>query len=349
MKIKINNNLYFNSEGPPLLIAEISSNHCGSKKKFLQHILEAKKSGADLVKIQTYEVSDMTINNKFKIESGTWKGLNLSSLYKKAQTPFEWHYDAFKLAKKNKICLFSTPFSLRALSFLKKFNPPIYKVASFEITDHNLITEIAKTNKPIIISTGLANIKEIKEAIKIIKKFHNKIILLHCISGYPTSEEDINLNQIKFFKKKLKYNFVGLSDHTKDIKAASLASLFKISAIEKHFIIKKSKKSPDNNFSITPKKLKLLKKNIINYYKIMGKDKLIRPKSEKSSHIFRRSIYSTKFIKKGDLFTKKNIGCYRPNLGISSSYFFKIINKKSPFNIKENTPIKKKIIRLLKI
>ena len=236
MKIKINNNLNFNSEGPPLLIAEISANHCGSKKKFLQHILKAKKSGADLVKIQTYEVSDMTINNKFKIKSGAWKGLNISHLYKKAQTPFEWHYDAFKLAKKNKICLFSTPFSLRALSFLKKFNPPIYKVASFEITHIPLLKKIAKTKKPVILSTGMANINEISKAIKTLKKNGcNKIILLHCVSQYPADIRSCNLRSIKFLSDKFNCE-VGWSDHTKNsLLVFDAITNFSAKYIEFHF------------------------------------------------------------------------------------------------------------------
>ena len=190
--IKIGKKLAISSRLRTLIIAEISANHCGSKKSFLKHILAAHKFGADLIKIQTYEPQDMVLKKNFTIKEGLWKKSNLWNLYRKAQTPFDWHYDAFKLAKKYKFELFSTPFSVRAVNFLKKFKPNLYKISSFEITDHNLITEIAKTKKPIILSTGMSSIKEIKSALKIIKKYHNKIIVLYCVSGYPTPLKDIN-------------------------------------------------------------------------------------------------------------------------------------------------------------
>ena len=339
MKIKLNKNIIITNDGPPLLIAEISANHCGSKKKFLQHIISAKKSGADLIKIQTYETCDMTISQKYKIKSGEWKNMNLAKLYDRAQTPYEWHYDAFKLAKKLNVVLFSTPFSIRALNFLKQFNPPIYKIASFEITDVNLINEIAKCKKPIILSTGLSNRKEIENAIKIIKKYHNKIILLHCISGYPTPDDEINLKTINFFKKNFKVNYFGISDHTKDIDASLLASTMGISIIEKHFILSKKLNSPDSSFSINPNQLRYLKNKITKYYKILGKNNFIRPPSEKPSKIFRRSIFAINNIKKGEKFTKKNISCFRPLIGIGSENYFSIIGKKSKVDLKKNNPL----------
>src|SRR6056300_1700894 len=175
MKIKLNTDFIFSPKNRPLIIAEISGNHCGNKKLFLKHILEAKKSGADLVKIQTYEPEDLLVNKKVnlkKLAKGTWKGKSLWQLYQQSCTPFSWHEDAFKLAKKNNIVLFSTPFSIRALKFLKKFNPPIYKISSFEITDYELIKNIAQTKKPIILSTGMSNVYEIEKAIKIIQKYN---------------------------------------------------------------------------------------------------------------------------------------------------------------------------------
>ena len=250
MKIKINKNLSFSDNGPPLVIAEVSANHGGSKKKFLQHIVEAKKNGADLVKIQTYEPQDMVINKDYKIKRGLWKNKNLYKLYSKAQTPFDWHKDAFKIAKKNKIELFSTPFSIRAFKFLNKFKPNLYKIASFEITDLRLINEIAKTKKPIILSTGLANKNEIIDAIKIIKKYHSKIVILHCISGYPTPIEEMNIQNISYLKKLTKINFTGLSDHSIGTEAAELSCFLNCCAIEKHFILNKKINSPDSKFSI---------------------------------------------------------------------------------------------------
>ena len=188
-----NYKLGFSYKKPPLIIAEISGNHNGSKLRFLKLVKKACESKADLIKIQTYEPNDITLSSKsssYKIKKGIWKGKYYFDLYKKACTPYSWHEEAFKIAKKNKKIIFSSPFSIRAVDFLEKLNVPIYKLASFEITDLNLINYIASKNKPIIISTGMASINEIRRAIKIIEKHHNKIIILHCISNYPTKLKD---------------------------------------------------------------------------------------------------------------------------------------------------------------
>lgn len=326
-----------------LLIAEVSANHCGSKKNFLNHILKAKQYGADLVKIQTYEPEDMIINKNFKIDSGLWKNQNLWKLYKKACTPFAWHKDAFELAKKKNITLFSTPFSLRSLNFLKKFKPPLYKIASFELTDHNLINEIAKLKKPIILSTGLSTINEIKSSIKIIRKYHNKIILLYCVSGYPTPLSEINFNVINKIQKSCGIKQIGFSDHTNGIEASLEAINREVIIIERHFTLKKNSKSPDVKFSITPEELKILKNFSISKKIFKSRKKIIT--SEESSKIFRRSIYALRDIKKNEKFNKKNIGCFRPKIGLGSENYFKILNKKSRKNIKKNQVLKKEYIK----
>ena len=250
--IKINNKTIFSYNSSPIIIAEISGNHNGNKSRFLKLIKEACKSGADLIKIQTYEPDDITIDGKshhFKIKSGIWKGKNFYSLYKKACTPYDWHSEAFKIARKHKKIIFSSPFSTRAVDFLEKFNVPLYKLASFEITDFALINYIASKKKPIIISTGMASLKEIQNAIKIIEKYHKKIIILHCVSNYPTEIEDSDLYRINFLKKKFKNYMIGLSDHTKNIYTSIAATSLGICAIEKHFNID-NKKTPDSSFSI---------------------------------------------------------------------------------------------------
>ena len=230
MQIKIKKNFIVKRNSKPIIIAEISGNHAGKKSSFLKHIRAAAKNGADMIKIQTYEPEDITLKSKnknFKIKSGTWRGKYLWDLYKKAHTPFAWHEDAFKLAKKLKIILFSSPFSKRAVDLLEKFKVPLYKIASFEITDLELIDYIAKKRKPIILSTGMASLKEIKTAIKIIERHHKKIMILYCVSGYPTKEKDANISTINKFNKIFKNYFVGISDHTDNIYSALTASALK--------------------------------------------------------------------------------------------------------------------------
>lgn len=336
MEIKINKNLIISNKSKPLLIAEISANHCGSKKKFLDHILQAKLNGADLVKIQTYEPQDMIIDKNFKIKKGLWKNKNLWKLYKEAMTPFDWHYDAFKLAKKKRIELFSTPFSVRGVNFLKKFKPKLYKIASFEITDLNLINEIAKQMKPIIISTGLATDKEIKEAIKTIRKWHNKIIILYCVSSYPAQLEEINFDRINKLKKLTRIKNIGFSDHTKGVIASTMSLAYGACVIERHFKLSEKTKSHDSAFSSSSKELFLLRKNIDDSFQILKKNK---KKINKDSIFFRRSIYATKKIMKGDILTKKNIGCYRPFIGISANKYNKLLGKKAIKNFKRGSLI----------
>ena len=342
MKIKIKNNLFFDDQKPPLTIAEISSNHDGDKKKFIKHISLAKKAGCELVKIQTYEADDLTIkttNKKFILKNGLWKNINLWNLYKKAETPYKWHNDAFKLAKKKKINLFSTPFSIRSLNFLKKFNPPLYKISSFEITDLKLIYEIAKLRKPILLSTGLANIQEIKTAVRIINKFHNNLVIMYCVSGYPTPIREMNLKTILNYKKIFPKNLIGLSDHTNTIDSALASIPFNIVAIEKHYKINNKIISPDSKFSINSDEMKRLNNLKKDYFLSLGNPKKKIKPTEKNSLIFRRSLYASQKIQKGELFSEKNIKSLRPKIGICASNYFKILGKKSLKNIKKNQPI----------
>ena len=231
---------------------------------------------------------------------------------------------------------------MRSLNFLKKFKPPLYKIASFELTDHKLVNEIAKLKKPIILSTGLSSLKEINSSIKIIKRYHKKIILLYCISGYPTPLNEINFNEINKIKQSTGIKQVGFSDHTDGIDASLEAINKKVFMIERHFTIKKNSKSPDVKFSISPDELRMLKKfsmskEIFNH----SKKKVI---SEKNSKIFRRSIYATKNIKKNERFNPNNVDCFRPNIGLGSENYFQILNRRSNRNIKKNQVLKKKYI-----
>ena len=338
--IKINNKLIFDHNKAPLLIAEISGNHGGNKKKFLRLITSACKNGADLVKIQTYEPKDITLNiknNNFKIKKGIWKNKYLWDLYKKAHTPYEWHEEANKIAKKYKKILFSSPFSEKAVDFLEKLKMPLYKIASFEITDLKLVNYIASKKKPIIISTGMASLKEVNQAIKEINKYHKKIIILHCVSGYPTDLKDINLKKILILRKRFREYLIGLSDHTNDIYSSVAANSYKPILIEKHFKLDEKDKTTDSSFSITPNKFKKLK---IILSELNNKNIKKKNIPEKNSKKLRRSIFSIKDININEKFSKKNIGTFRPKIGICSSQYFNIIGKKAKKKIKYGTPIK---------
>lgn len=349
MKIHIKNNLYFSYQTPPIIIAEISGNHNGKLSVLKRAILNAKKNGADLVKIQTYEPQDIILknkNSKSKIKKGIWKNQTLWNLYKKAQTPFRWHEELFKFAQKNKINLFSSPFSIRGVKLLSKLDVPLFKVASFEITDLNLIEEVAKTKKPIILSTGCCTNLELKMAINIIKKFHSKIIVMHCESGYPTKIENSKINKINYLKKKFKNTLVGLSDHTSNISSALAATSLGVCCIEKHYNFNETK-TVDSPFSINQDSLKNLKR--ISKEIFLSLNNNINFDEEKKDSFYKRSIYALKDIKKGEKFTKINIGNFRPKEGICASQYKKILGKYCSKNISSYSPLKNLHVKNFKI
>jgi len=333
-------------------IAEVSANHNGSLSRAKKIIYTAKKYGADAVKLQTYTPNTITIKSKkkdFVIRGGLWNGNTLWDLYKKAQTPFEWHKELFDYAKKIKITCFSTPFDESAVDLLESLNCPFYKVASFEMNHIPLIKKIAQTRKPIIISTGMANLKEIDLAYKTAKKNGAKeIILLYCVSNYPSKISDFNFNNIKILKER--YNCkVGFSDHSTDNKVVAAAIAAGAEVIEKHIALEGQKKGFDLAFSLKGKEIKEYAQVIKDTSLMMGKKYFFRNASENQSLQFRRSIYAVSDIKKGEKFTKKNIRVIRPGFGIQPVYFEKLINKKSPFNIKSDMPIKLKLLKKLRI
>ena len=327
----------------PLFVAEISANHCGSIIMAKKLMFEAKKYGADAIKIQTYTPETMTVNSKlkmFKIKKGLWKNYYMWDLYKKAHTPYKWHSELFKYAKKLKILLFSTPFDDTAVDLLESLHCPIYKVASFEITDLPLIKKIAKTKKPMIISTGMANLAEIGDAVKTARKNGCKdLALLYCVSNYPSKISDFNLNNIEILKNKFKCR-VGLSDHSKDNIVAISAVAAGAEMVEKHIDLKKNSKGLDMEFSISGKDILNFKKQILTTKKLLGKKKFVRNSSEDKNKIFRRSIYVIKNLKKGDKFSKTNIKVLRPALGLEPKYYDKIIGTSAKKNLIKNTPLK---------
>jgi N-acetylneuraminate synthase len=334
-------------EGEPYIVAELSANHNGSIARAFESILAAKEAGADAVKIQTYTADTMTIDcdaNDFQIKGGLWDGYSLYDLYKEAQTPYEWHKPLFDYARKIGITIFSTPFDETAVDLLEGLDVPVYKIASFEITDLPLIKYVAQTRKPIIISTGMANLEEISEAVHVAKENGcQDLMLLHCISAYPAPVDQSNLRTIPDLAER--FNVLsGLSDHTMGTIASTTSVALGASLIEKHFTLSRSEKGPDSEFSLEPDELKRLCQEARLAWQSLGEVGYERKESENSSVKFRRSIYAIKNIKKGEKLTKENIKRIRPGFGLEPKYFDKVLSLKAACNIDRGTPISLDII-----
>ncbi len=334
----------------PFFVAEISANHNGSFSLAKKLIKCAKENGADAVKIQTYTADSMTIKsskNQFKIKDGLWKGYQLWDLYDNAHTPRKWHTKLFEYAKSIGIEIFSSPFDEDSVDFLESLNCPKYKIASFEMTDLNLVRKVSKTRKPIIISTGMACLEEIEETFNIAKESGSKdITLLYCVSNYPASPSDFNLNNIKILKNKFNCK-VGFSDHSLDNQIAVLAIAAGAEVIEKHICLENQKKGFDIEFSLKGKEINNFRKDIDNAYSLLGEKKFKRSKKEDNSKIFRRSVYVVKNIRKGEIFSNKNLRVIRPGYGVAPKFLDRILSKKSPMNIEEGTPVKIDLLKKL--
>ncbi len=320
----------------------MSGNHNGSLDNAIKIIEAAKSSGANAIKLQTYTPDTITIkSNKpdFIIKEGLWKNRSLYDLYKEAHTPWEWHKDLFNKANEIGIDIFSSPFDFSAVDLLEKLNTPAYKIASLEIVDLNLIEYVASTMKPIIISTGLSNIDEINEAVNTVKKYHSKICLLHCNSGYPTPLKDSNLRTLTDLKKRFPLE-IGLSDHTTGIVSAITAVSLGASVIEKHFIADKNFGGVDSPFSIGPDELKDLCKMTNQAFISLGKINYNLTDSEKITLTSRRSLYIVENVKKGQIANKTNIRSIRPGMGLSPKYLKDILGKKFTSDFEVGTATK---------
>ena len=331
----------------PYIVAELSANHNGSLAKALQAIEAAANCGVDAIKIQSYTADTMTIDceqEDFQISGGLWDGYKLYDLYQWAQTPFEWHQAMFEKAKELGVTLFSTPFDESAVDMLEQFNPPAYKVASFELTDLPLIKRIAETGKPIILSTGMANEQEISEAIQT-AKLHGcqELIVLHCISAYPAPVEQSNLATIT----DIAYRFdviPGLSDHTLgtvvSVASVALGACF----IEKHFTLDRQDKGPDAEFSLEPKELKQLVDDSKAAFDAIGVAGYQRKPVEDASMKFRRSLYFVKDIKQGQVITPEYVRRIRPGYGIAPKHYDKVIGKTAAQDITRGTAVNWELI-----
>lgn len=325
------------------IIAEISANHGHSIDVVKKSIELAKESGADAIKIQTYTPDTITLNcdnEYFQINNGTiWDGTTLYKLYQEAYTPWEWHKELFNYAKEIGIEIFSTPFNKTAVDLLEELETPIYKIASFEINDIPLIEYVASKGKPMIISTGVGTEEEIKEAVEACRKIGNEdITLLQCTSQYPAKLEDANLIMIKDLAERFNVK-AGLSDHTMGSLVATTAVAMGAEVIEKHFIIDRSLGGPDSSFSMTPIEFREMVENIRNVEKMIGKVSYEITEKKKKSFKFKRSLFVSKNIKKGEILTEENIKSVRPADGISPKYYNHVLGKKVRKDLKFGTPL----------
>ncbi len=347
MKEIIINNRVISDHNTPYIIAEMSANHNGDIQRALESIKAAKECGADAVKMQTYTADTITIKSdreEFQIKGGLWDGYDLYSLFKEAETPYEWHQELFDYAKEIGITIFSSPFDFTAVDLLEGLNAPAYKIASPEIIDLPLIKRVAQTKKPMIISTGMANLEEISEAINVAKENGcQDLILLHCISGYPTPPDQSNLRTIPDLAERFGI-LSGLSDHTMGTTVATTSVALGACVIEKHFTLSRNDKGPDSEFSLEPDELKRLCQDTKIAWQSLGVVDYNLKESEEIGYGSRRSLYAVQDIQQGEKFTKDNIRSIRPGLGLKPKYYEQILGKVAKCDIGYGTPLSLDII-----
>lgn len=331
------------------IIAELSANHGGDINIAKKSIKMAKEAGASAVKIQTYTPDTMTIdvdNEYFKLNLGTiWDGKNYYDLYKEAYTPWEWHKELSDYAKEIGIIFFSTPFDFTAVDFLEELDVPCYKVASFEMMDIPLISYIAKKGKPIIMSTGIATLEEIEEAVLACKKEGNdKIILLKCTSDYPADIKDANLLTMVDLKNKFD-TVVGVSDHSLKNTIPIVSVGLGARVIEKHFIIDKKIGGADSSFSLTIDEFKEMVLEVRDAEKALGKVTYEITEKKAKNRKIGRSLFICEDIKKGDIFNEKNVRSIRPNDGLEPKYYYDVIGKTCNLDLKKGIPLKKEYVK----
>jgi len=327
---------------PPYFIAEMSANHLGSIDRAFNIIKEAKAAGANAVKLQTYTANTITMNahgKGFDITEGPWSGQNLYQLYQKAHTPWEWHKQLFDLGNEIGITIFSSPFDLTAVKFLSSLESCAYKISSFEILDHELINATAATNKPLIMSTGMADISEIDEALEVaLQAGCTNIALLHCVSGYPTPADESNLLRIQYLSNR--YNIpIGLSDHTLGNTIPVASVVLGANIIEKHFITSRLDGGPDAEFSLEPDEFKDMVINCLTVWNSIRELSLNPQKSELKNIQYRRSLYVTSDIKAGEKYTRQNVRSIRPGYGLKPKYLDQVLGKHATCDIRCGTPL----------
>lgn len=331
------------------IIAELSANHGGDINIAKETVRAAKRAGADAIKLQTYTADTITLDVKsdlFKISQGTsWDGQYLHDLYKTASLPWEWHKELFQLAKEEGLVCFSSPFDISAVDFLETLEAPIYKIASFEITDIPLIKYVASKQKPVIISTGIATIEDIELAIKTCKaQGNNDITILKCTSAYPAEPEDANLLTIPDIVNRFKVKS-GLSDHTLGTEAPVVAVALGATVIEKHFILDKSIGGADAHFSLDEQEFTQMVNAVRLTEKMMGKVDYEMTKKKKSSREFSRSLFISEDVRAGQTLSEKNIKSVRPSFGLHPKYYDEVLGKTFLEDYKKGTPLSLELIK----
>ncbi len=330
------------ADAPPYVIAELSANHNGKMETAFRIIEEAKKAGADAVKLQTYKPDTITLNcdsDDFKIVGGLWDGRTLYDLYEEAHMPWDWHKPLFEYARKLGITIFSSPFDNTAIDLLEDLNTPAYKIASFEAVDFPLIKYAASTGKPMIISTGMADASEIEEAINAAREGGcNELALLHCVSGYPAPAEDYNLNTIPDMMKRFGL-VTGLSDHTLDNSTAIASVALGACIIEKHFTLDRKGGGPDDSFSLEPSDLLDLCRGVKTAWQSLGRVDYAHKPSEMGNIKFRRSLYFVRDLDANEIVTEAMIRSVRPGFGLPPKFLNKILGKRLLAPVRAGTPV----------
>ena len=333
----------FKTDSHCFIIAELSANHGGDIKIAIETIKAAKRAGADAIKLQTYTADTITLDSKkeyFKINQGThWDGQYLYDLYKQASLPWNWHTQLFQVAKEEGLICFSSPFDFTAVDFLEELDNPIYKIASFEITDIPLISYVASKGKPVIISTGIATIEDIELAIETCKiEGNHDITILKCTSEYPANPEDANLKTIHDIATRFKVKS-GLSDHTLGIEAPMIAVAMGAKVIEKHFILNKKIGGPDAHFSLDEMEFKQMVEAVRLTEVLIGTVDYKMTEKKKASREFSRSLFVTESVKKGTLISSENVRSIRPGFGLHPKYYKDILGKFFSKDVEKGTPL----------
>jgi N-acetylneuraminate synthase len=330
-------------------VAELSANHGGNFEQTVETLRAMKAAGADAVKVQTYTADTLTIacdNEYFRITGGTlWDGRTLHDLYQEAALPWNWQPKLQALARELGLDFFSTPFDATAVKFLEKLNVPVHKIASFELVDIPLIRKVAATGKPMIISTGMATVDEIREAMDVARGTGAKqIALLKCTSAYPARPDEMNLRTLPDMAERFDV-VVGLSDHTLGIAVPVAAAALGACIVEKHFTLSRGIRGPDSAFSLEPKEFKEMVEAIRATEKALGRVSYEITADENKSRGFRRSLFVVEDVKAGETFTENNVRSIRPGNGLHPRHFNEVLGKKAAHDVKQGTPLSWELIQ----